>query len=157
VPAFDQGDVHSGYYYARAYPEPVLVSLVKLRPRGLVILAAVSHGASTVQARLYWVARGRLASPRSGLSLGGSVAYKSQANCLHGAGSNLLVETEEGIANDAGTRWVLERRISRLSDRGLEHLRTTKLTVRTKKAEALERRWRLSGQSFFSCTVARGF
>jgi hypothetical protein len=156
APAYGKGIVESGYQHAREYPEPALGSLVRVRSRGLVVMAALSHGASTVQVRPYWLARGRLVAPRVDLTAWGSIAENNQVNCYRGAGSGLIVETNEWIANDAATRWGFLRTVWRLTDHGLLRLKKTSLTVGTKKAHALERRWYLGGRPFFSCTVAGG-
>jgi hypothetical protein len=156
APAYGKGIVESGYEHAREYPEPALGSLVRIRKQGLVVMVALSHGASTVQVRPYWVARGRLVAPRRDLIAWGSIAENNQVNCYRGAGSGLIVETNEWIADDAGTRWGFLRTVSRLTDRGLLRLKRTNLTVRSKKAHALERRWYLGGRPFFSCTAAGG-
>ena len=156
VPAADKGIVQSGRYHARQYPEPALGSLVRVRGRGLVVVAALSHGASTVQARPYWVRRGRLVSG-SDLVFYGTIASNNQVNCYRGAGSGLIVETSEWIVNDAATKWSFSRRISSLAGGKTRLVRTTDLTVGTAKAHRLEQRWRLGAHPFFSCTVAGRF
>jgi hypothetical protein len=156
APDYGKGIVESGYEHAREYAEPAPGSLVRVRRRGLVVMVALSHGASTVQVRPYWLARGRLVAPRYDLTAWGSVAYNNQANCYHGARSGLIVETNEWIANDAGTRWGFLRSVFRLTDAGMRHVETTKLLERPKRAHVLERRWYLGGPPFFSCTAAGG-
>jgi hypothetical protein len=156
VPAYDKGIVRSGYYHAHYYPEPVAGSLVRLGKHGLVVVAALSHGASTIQAKPFWLYRGRFVSGRE-VDFYGSIAHNLQINCYRGAGSGYLVETAEWIANDGATKWSFRRAISRLDGRRLRHVRTTTLTVGTRRAHQLERRWRLGAHPFFSCTAAGGF
>lgn len=156
VPAYDQGSVESGYQHARAYPEPELGSLVRVRRRGLVVAVALGHGASTVQARLFWLARGRLVSSGRDVTAWGSIAENNQVDCYGGAGSGLIVETSESIANDAGTRWAFGRTVSRLTGRGLERVGATHVTVGTRKARVLARRWGLGYPPFRGCTVTGG-
>lgn len=156
APAYGKGIAESGYAHAREYPEPALGSLVRIRERGLVVIVALSHGASTVQVRPYWVARGRAIGPRYDLNVYGSIAYNHQVDCYGDPGSGLIVETGESLANGAGTRWAFGRTISRLTDHALERVKTATLTVGTKKARALERRWHLGGPPFRRCTVAGG-
>ena len=156
APAYGKGIVESGYAHAREYPEPALGSLVRIRKRGLVVMVALSHGASTVQVRPYWLARGELLASRYDLTAYGSIAHNNQVDCYRGAGSGEIVETGESIANSAGTRWAFGRTISRLTDHGFERVKTTSLRVGTKHARALERRWGLGYPPFRGCTVAGG-
>ena len=156
VPAADKGIAQSGYYHARQYPEPAVASLVQIPKRGLAVVVALSHGASTVQLRLYWLSRGRLLGPSYDLVAYGSVTHNDQLDCYGGARSGLIVETAEWLANDAGTRWAFRRVVSRLTDDGLRRVKTTSLIVRSKRAHVLERRWALGYQPFRSCTAAGG-
>ncbi|HYX76851.1 MAG TPA: hypothetical protein VE757_06720 [Gaiellaceae bacterium] len=156
APAYGKGIVESGYEHAREYPEPALGSLVRIREHGLVVMVALSHGASTVQVRPYWLAHGGLVRSRHDLTAWGSIAFNNQVNCYRGARSNRIVETNEWIVNDAATRWGFLRTIWRLTDRALVPVKKTTLRVGTKKAHALERRWYLGGRPFFSCTAAGG-
>lgn len=157
APALGKGLVESGRQHAAEYPEPAPGLLVRIRPHGLVVLLLTEHGASTVAARPYWLAGQQLRGAAGELNFYGSVAHNNQVNCYRGARSGLIVATAEWIANDRATRWSFSREISRLTNRGLEHLRSTELTVSTKKARALERRWRLGAPPFFSCSVADRF
>jgi hypothetical protein len=156
VPAYDKGITVSGWQHVHDYSDPSVGSLVRIRPHGLVVTVAVSRGASTVQTRLYWFARGRLVSPHRELTAYGDIAHNNQVSCYHGGRTGLIVETGEATANDAGTRWAFGRTISRLTDRGLERVQTSSLAVGSKKARALERRWRLGYPPFRGCTVAGG-
>jgi hypothetical protein len=140
VPAYDKGITVSGWQHVHDYSDPSVGSLVRIRPHGFVVTVAVSRGASTVQTHPYWLARGRLVSPHHELTAYGDIAHNNQVSCYHGARSGLIVETGEATANDAGTRWAFGRTISRLTDRGLERVKTSSLTVGSKKARALERR-----------------
>jgi hypothetical protein len=146
----------SGRRFAREFPEPAVASLVRIRKRGLIAIVPIWHGASTVGARAFWVARGRLVGPRRELVFYGVVTTNSQVNCYRGAGSGLIVETGEWMADEAGKRWSFRRTISRLTNRGFRRLRKTTLTVGKKQAEKLGLRWHLGGHPFFSCTVAGG-
>jgi hypothetical protein len=156
APAYGKGIVESGYAHAREYPEPALGSLVRIRKHGLVVMVVLSHGASNVVSRPYWLARGRLVGPRYHLTAYGSIAHNNQLDCYRGAGSGLVVETAEWIANDAATRWAFRRTVLQLNDRGIRQVKTTRLTVSTKRAHVLERRWGLGYPPFRNCTFAGG-
>lgn len=156
VPAYDKGVTVSGRQHVHDDSDPGVGSLVAVRPHGLVVTVAVARGASTVRVRLYWVARGTLVAPRHDLTAWGSIAQNNQVTCYRRARSGLIVETGESIANDSGTRWAFGRTISRLTDRGVRHVKTTSLTVPSRKARILERRWGLGYPPFRGCTVAGG-
>jgi hypothetical protein len=156
VPDEYEGLVRSGRWFARQFPEPAVASLVRLRQRGLVVIVPIWHGASTVGARAFWVARGRIVRPRRELTFYGSVTHNNQVNCYRGARSGLIVETGESIANSAGTRWAFGRTISRVTVRGFQRVKDVNRTVGARKAHALERRWHLGAPPFFSCTAAGG-
>ena len=155
VPDDYKGVGRSGRWFAREFPEPVVASLVRIRERGLVVIVPIWHGASTVGARLFWIAGGRVVGPPRELTFYGSVTHNNQVNCYRGPGSGLIVETGEWSANNAGTRWSFSRGISRVTDQGVRDVkRPTIITVGAKEAAALARRWHLGAPPFFSCTVA---
>jgi hypothetical protein len=154
VPDEYKGLARSGRWFARQFPEPAVASLVRIHERGLVVIVPIWHGASTVGARPFWIAQGRVVGPSRGLTFYGSIAHNNQVDCYRGAGSGLIVETGEWIANDAGTRWSFSRAVSRVTNRGIRLVRHTTITVGTKKAGTLERRWHLGAPPFRSCTVA---
>jgi hypothetical protein len=156
VPAYEKGITASGWEHVRYDSDPSVGSLVRIRPHGLVVTVAVTRGASIVDTRLYWLARGKLVAPHYELTAWGDIAHNNQVSCYRGAGSGLIVETGEATANDAGTRWAFDRTISRLTDRGLQRVKTMHLAVGSRKARVLERRWGLGERPFRGCTVTGG-
>jgi hypothetical protein len=156
VPVDYKGLPWSGRRFAREFPEPAVASLVRIRKRGLVAIVPIWHGASSVGARAFWVALRRLVQPTRQLVFYGVVTTDSQVNCYRGASSGLIVETGEWMADQSGKRWSFSRAVSRLTNRGFRLVRTSKITVGTKRADGLAARWHLGGHPFFSCTVAGG-
>src|SRR5919109_3398125 len=135
--------------FAREFGEPYLMALVAVARRGLGILVARSHGASTTEATLFVVRRHRLVPLE--FELGGSVGtVVQQVDCLRRR-SGLLVFTSVEMS-----RWTFRREVDRLVGTRLRRLRARDFTVRAKQGEGLAWRWHVSGPPFASCTAVRG-
>jgi hypothetical protein len=135
--------------FARTFDEPYLMALVAVARRGLGILVARSHGASTTEATLFVVRRHRLVSIRW-LELGGSVGtVVQQVDCV-GRRTGLLVFTSVEM-----WRWAFRREVDRLEGTRLRRLRARDFAVRAERGERLARRW-VAGPPFASCTAVRG-
>ena len=137
--------------FARTFREPYLIGLVALERRGLGVLVARSHGASTTEATLF-VVRGRSLVPvRQPFGFGGSVGTAvTQADCLRPR-SGALVFTWVEL-----WRWRFHREVDRLDGTRLRRLRSRSFVVPATRGERLMTRWHVAGPPFPSCTAVRG-
>jgi hypothetical protein len=157
VPAAGKGEITTAARHVRDYSEPKLGSLVRIDLRGLTILVADSHGASTVQASPYRLNGARLSRMYAGFTFYGSIAGNHQVECYGGAGSRVVVETTEWPADQRWERWGFERTFLRSDGRTLRQTSTRTFVVREAEAGQLAQRWHLGDHPFRSCTVAGGF
>jgi hypothetical protein len=154
LPAPDKGIVRTARDYARTYPEPALGALVRIRHQGSTVVVPISHGASTVQAKPYWIYRGRLVAAYSGFTFYGSIAANNQVECYQSAGSGIVVETAEWPFDASGKRWGFARTFLHARRGRLKVTAKWSSVVGQAAADRLARRWHLGEPPFRSCTVA---
>jgi hypothetical protein len=137
--------------FARTFAEPYLLGLVALDPKGLGVLVARSHGASTTEATLFVVRAARLVAVRSPFEFGGSVGTAvAQVDCLRPRARTLVFTWVEL------SRWRFRREVDRLEGTRLRRLRSRSFAVPAARGPRLMTRWHVSGPPFPGCTAVRG-
>jgi hypothetical protein len=137
--------------FARWADEPYLLGLVALEPKGLGVLVARSHGASTSEATLFVVRATQLVAVRVPFEFGGSVGTAvTQADCLRPRTRALVLTWVELW------RWRFHREVDRLEGTRLRRLRSRSFAVPATRGQRLMTRWHVSGSPFPSCTTVRG-
>jgi hypothetical protein len=154
--------VHSrtGVFGARvgvdnAGPEPFLLALVRVGPRGLGILVQTWHGAATVGAALYGFDGARLLryriQGRHDLSFFGSLASERMVDCYGATASGAIVETTQ---SESAAPRRFKRVFYRLTGTTFRRLSSRTIRVAARAVESYRAMW-IGRQPFQRCTVAR--